>query len=149
MSWLKRLINNDGAKNGPNEVHASVAHKHSNEMLESAVQTLTEFAVAHFGKRTPWGVEIEELYALSRKGWQNEIPTHGAVLDIRQTPEILVQVTMNSPQDYMVRVLTERKLPNDPISGFSPVASKIIPAQQSVLRTTLEEFIRQRFIPKE
>jgi hypothetical protein len=149
MSWLKKLINNDGAKNGPTEAHVPVAHKHSDEMLESAVHTLTDFASAHYGKRTPWGVEIEELYALSHKGWQNEIPTHGAVLDIRQAPEILVQVTINGPQDYMVRVLAEKKLPNDPVSGFSPVASKIIPAQQSVLRTTLEEFIRQRFIPKQ
>ena len=102
-------------------------------------------------KRLRWSVEIEDVQLFKRDEWQKNIPSRGAVLDLATSPAVLVQVTLHSPKEYLIRIFAEKgEFSTTSTASFKMAASKIVlDNSHYAIRRTLEDFISEGVLPRE
>jgi len=136
--------------------------------LSEAAMMLEHFALRHCGKATQkekrakkglmrilsgatevverrvWAITQEELQ-IYQKDHQDQIAqrqTLCAVLTLFGQPEVIINVSLTS-SECNVRVMEQRALPGDSLTGFFTMALESIPLQSEALLSCLNSFIQR------
>jgi hypothetical protein len=95
-------------------------------------------------ERRVWAITLEELQ-IYQKDNQDQIAqrqTLCAVLTLFGQPEVIISVSLTS-SECNVRVMEQRALPGDSLTGFFTMALESIPLQSEALLSCLNSFIQR------
>ncbi|NJL58358.1 MAG: tetratricopeptide repeat protein [Desulfobacteraceae bacterium] len=146
----------------------------SSDMLQVAAEVLAEFAYSHCGhpgeiveetkkslfglisrkvatEKFRWIVGIDEMQIFSKNKAQEVISETqpGAVLDLQQSPEAIIRITLKNSEQYFITLMTEKKIPNFSQQTWTSMVSETIPMNPVLLKETLEKFLNQGILVKE
>jgi hypothetical protein len=146
----------------------------SEDMLQVAAEVLAEFAYSHCGhpgeiveetKKSLWGlisrkvatekfrwiVGIDEMQIFSKNEAQEVISETqpGAVLDLQQSPETIIRITLKNSEQYLLTIMAEKRIPNFSQQTWTAMISETIPMNPVLLKEQLETFLQQGILVKE
>jgi len=108
------------------------------EELDQVARVLEQFAYSQCGNGKHWQVALREMYL-----FQPHLPHqtyNAAILDLRQMPQALVEVTA-SPDGYKVKLSVEQRFPEVSRATFVEVISEESLAEPTALLTLLHGWL--------
>jgi len=121
-------------------------------LIMEARDALTQFATRQLGLSLPmaprWETRVEAMDVRGPEGWAAAGPL--AVLDLRQTPRVILGVQLESPRELNVWIMRERAdaaEPGRPLVWKSAQAV-VVPADVKQLASALDKLLAEGVIAK-